>query len=202
MDKGWFRERPTIDDPPCLPIILETGQEIASAMAYLHGQGIIHGDLTGGARCCMLLWLFSCFLAVLLACMNRRAHACIMSVSRMMPAHHVDTSAHACILCMHHSQGAGSRQGTCMQRQRSPQHAVCCRAGNVLLRSASGSAHGFAAKVADFGLARDFSIISRLETRTYGTMTHMAPEVLSDNTLSRVRGSRPAAVPSFQFLVC
>ena len=51
VDKGWFRVRPTIDDPPCLPIILETGQEIASAMAYLHGQGIIHGDLTGGARC-------------------------------------------------------------------------------------------------------------------------------------------------------
>jgi serine/threonine protein kinase len=55
----------------------------------------------------------------------------------------------------------------------------------VLLRSTSDSSHGFAAKVADFGLARDFSIISRLETRTYGTMTHMAPEVLASDTLSK-----------------
>ena len=60
-----------------------------------------------------------------------------------------------------------------------------CRAGNVLLRSASGSRHGFTPKVADFGLARDFSIISRLETSMYGTMTHMAPEVLAADTLSK-----------------
>ena len=52
VDKGWFRERPTIDGPPCLPIILATAQEVASAMAYLHDRGIIHGDLTGGSLAC------------------------------------------------------------------------------------------------------------------------------------------------------
>jgi serine/threonine protein kinase len=50
IDKGWFREQPTIDAPPSLRIILETAQQIASAMTYLHAKGIIHGDLTGGAR--------------------------------------------------------------------------------------------------------------------------------------------------------
>lgn len=57
----------------------------------------------------------------------------------------------------------------------------------MLLHSAPGAPHRFSAKVADFGLARDISVVSRLETRTYGTMTHMAPEVLSSDTLSKVR---------------
>lgn len=48
VDKGWFRESPTVTAPPSIPIILTTAREIASAMAFLHGQGIIHGDLTGG----------------------------------------------------------------------------------------------------------------------------------------------------------
>ena len=74
----------------------------------------------------------------------------------------------------------------CSGKVLKAQHACCC-AGNVLLQSAPGSAHGFAAKVADFGLVRDFSVVSRLQTRTYGTVTHMAPEVLSSDTLSRVR---------------
>ncbi len=58
-------------------------------------------------------------------------------------------------------------------------------AGNVLLNSAPGVAHSFAAKVADFGLARTLSIVSRLEARPYGTMTHMAPEALASDTLSK-----------------
>ena len=70
---------------------------------------------------------------------------------------------------------------------------VC--AGNVLLHSNTSVAHRFGAKVADFGLARDISVVSRLETRTYGTMTHMAPEVLSSDTLSKVR-ARGCVSPS------
>ena len=60
MDKGWFRERPTVDAPPSLPIILTTACEIASAMAFLHGQGIIHGDLTGGMPNALLPCLPAC----------------------------------------------------------------------------------------------------------------------------------------------
>ncbi len=59
VDKGWFRSRPSIDAPPCLPVILTTAQQIASAMAYLHAKGIIHGDLTGG-RAALLASHVSC----------------------------------------------------------------------------------------------------------------------------------------------
>ena len=41
-------------------------------------------------------------------------------------------------------------------------------AGNVLLASAGDAAHGFAAKVCDFGLARSMDVASCIDTRTYG----------------------------------
>ncbi|BDA44489.1 probable mitogen-activated protein kinase kinase kinase 11 at C-terminar half [Coccomyxa sp. Obi] len=57
--------------------------------------------------------------------------------------------------------------------------------GNVLLCSVTDNRHKFCAKVADFGLARDLGVVSRVETRTYGTLTHMAPEVLSCDIVSK-----------------
>ena len=36
------------EGPPNMEVILATAEEIASGMAFLHSQGIIHGDLTGG----------------------------------------------------------------------------------------------------------------------------------------------------------
>jgi len=60
---------------------------------------------------------------------------------------------------------------------------------NVLLtaQGATGQAagRGFSAKLADFGLARDLSRQSRIATRTYGTITHMAPELLMEGHLSK-----------------
>lgn len=35
---------------PNMDMVLTTAEEIASGMAFLHAQGIVHGDLTGGAR--------------------------------------------------------------------------------------------------------------------------------------------------------
>ncbi|KIZ03647.1 Mitogen-activated protein kinase kinase kinase [Monoraphidium neglectum] len=60
---------------------------------------------------------------------------------------------------------------------------------NVLLTSASPdaalAARGFTAKVSDFGLARVMDQGSRIETATYGTLTHMAPEVLEHGIVSK-----------------
>ena len=61
-------------------------------------------------------------------------------------------------------------------------------AGNVLLTSSHKSPHGFEAKISDFGLARDIGTATKLETRTYGTITHMAPEVLASDYISKVSG--------------
>ena len=50
-----------------------------------------------------------------------------------------------------------------------------------------GAPHGFTAKVADFGLSREMHSKSRVETRTYGTITHMPPELLSSDVVSKAR---------------
>ncbi len=48
---------------------------------------------------------------------------------------------------------------------------------------------GFTAKVADFGLSREMQSTSRIETHTCGTITHMPPELLSDDVVSKVRSN-------------
>ncbi|KAK9834139.1 hypothetical protein WJX81_001741 [Elliptochloris bilobata] len=57
--------------------------------------------------------------------------------------------------------------------------------GNILLTSCTANTHGFTAKVSDFGLARDMDVLSKIETKTTGTVTHMAPEVLSKGVVSK-----------------
>lgn len=59
-------------------------------------------------------------------------------------------------------------------------------AGNVLLAASESQPHGFSAKVADFGLARNLDICSKVETKTYGTITHMPLELLRDGIMSKV----------------
>ena len=59
-------------------------------------------------------------------------------------------------------------------------------AGNILLTSCPNNPHGFRAKISDFGLARNLDLVSRVETKTTGTVTHMPPEVLSDGIVSKV----------------
>ena len=46
--------------------------------------------------------------------------------------------------------------------------------------------HGIV-QVSDFGMSRELDVKSRIETKTYGTVTHMAPELLSNGHLSKVR---------------
>ena len=57
----------------------------------------------------------------------------------------------------------------------------------MLLTSCNSTPHGFRAKVSDFGLARNLNIQSKIETRTYGTITHMPLELLCDGIMSKVR---------------
>ncbi|KAL3142482.1 hypothetical protein ABBQ38_002810 [Trebouxia sp. C0009 RCD-2024] len=55
---------------------------------------------------------------------------------------------------------------------------------NVLLTSSDIDNRGFIAKVADFGLSRVCDE-AHVETKTYGTVTHMPPELLLEGKLSK-----------------
>ena len=45
--RGWLRTKRDLAGPTNYLAVLQTAQEVASAMHYLHARGIIHGDLTG-----------------------------------------------------------------------------------------------------------------------------------------------------------
>lgn len=62
-------------------------------------------------------------------------------------------------------------------------------AWNVLLTTSGSTAmqggRGFVAKVADFGLSRCLDVKTRIQTKTYGTITHQPPETLLHGMVSR-----------------
>ncbi|DBA86410.1 TPA: hypothetical protein ACH3X2_005630 [Trebouxia sp. C0005] len=106
VDRGWFHadQNGHIDSrtKPNMRAIRATAHEIAAALAYLHSQDLLHGDLTGG---------------------------------------------------------------------------------NILLASSDADERGFCAKVADFGLSRTLGS-EPVDTGTYGTVTHMPPELLTTGETS------------------
>lgn len=55
---------------------------------------------------------------------------------------------------------------------------------NVLLKSDVADPRGFVCKVSDFGLSRFLAEDTHLETFTYGTITHMPPELLKGGILT------------------
>ncbi|GLC36300.1 hypothetical protein PLESTF_001731000 [Pleodorina starrii] len=59
------------------------------------------------------------------------------------------------------------------------------KAANVLLSSSDADRRGFVAKVSDFGLSRVLAGNRKeIKTQTFGTVTHMPPELLSKGILS------------------
>lgn len=44
---------------------------------------------------------------------------------------------------------------------------------------------GFVAKISDFGLSRPLEQKSKVITKTYGTITHMPPELLEQGIISK-----------------
>eukprot|EP00891_Asterochloris_glomerata_P004428 jgi/Astpho2/4428/Aster-00044 len=60
--------------------------------------------------------------------------------------------------------------------------------GNIMLQGCvpvAPSTRNFVAKVSDFGLAREMELVNRIETATYGTVTHMPPELLVEGLLTK-----------------
>jgi len=56
---------------------------------------------------------------------------------------------------------------------------------NVLLSKPDPEKSVFHAKVSDFGLSRSYHGHTTIATQTYGTVTHMPPELLIDGRLSK-----------------
>jgi len=56
---------------------------------------------------------------------------------------------------------------------------------NILLTGSEKDARGFQAKVADFGLSRVLDGRDAIQTTSYGTVTHMPPELLLDGKMSK-----------------
>lgn len=54
--------------------------------------------------------------------------------------------------------------------------------GNVMLTSCQVNPHHFSARVVDFGLARSNSPVDRVTQNMYGTVTHMAPELMAGSS--------------------
>ena len=55
----------------------------------------------------------------------------------------------------------------------------------MLLAGDDAAPDSLVAKVADFGLSRDFSAATRVQAAKYGTITHMPPELLTEGTLTK-----------------
>ena len=57
--------------------------------------------------------------------------------------------------------------------------------GNILLSHSNVNERGFCAKVADFGLSRTVGN-EPVDVNTYGTVTHMPPELLTTGELTEL----------------
>ena len=56
-----------------------------------------------------------------------------------------------------------------------------------MLTACQVNPHQFSARVVDFGLARSSSPAQRISENMYGTITHMAPEMMAGASASPVR---------------
>ncbi len=60
------------------------------------------------------------------------------------------------------------------------------KGANVLLKSTATDPRGFMCKLADFGLSRVLDVdMTHISTHTYGTISYMPPELLSQGKMTR-----------------
>lgn len=150
---------------PNMPFIAATAAEIAAAMAYLHSLDVLHGDLTGGN--------------VLLSSTPSAFGGSGGGGGGGAGGAGVGASA---------SNNSSSNLGAPTSTS-SPSAAAASAPPPAPPPAPSPpppplDLRGWTAKVADFGLARVLSC-DAISTGTYGTVTHMPPELLTAGKLSK-----------------
>ena len=73
--------------------------------------------------------------------------------------------------------------------------------GNILLSASSANERGFCAKVADFGLSRTLGS-ETVDVNTYGTVTHMPPELLTTGGPPPFARPTSPPAPCLKALLC
>lgn len=77
------------------------------------------------------------------------------------------------------------------------------KGANVLLKSTATDPRGFMCKLADFGLSRVLDLdMTHISTHTYGTISYMPPELLSQGKMTRACDVYSFGMLSESFRLC
>jgi serine/threonine protein kinase len=158
IDRGALMTEPCrASGGPFLPAILATALEVASGMAALHRQDTVHGDLS--------------------------AFNILLSSTPSSPAAYAATPGY-------HTREQPSHGASGTNMARDPSNAsgsgTPWPAGTALGQDRPlPDDRGYSALVADFGFSRRLNHTALVHASSYGTITHMPPELLGRGLLGK-----------------
>jgi serine/threonine protein kinase len=212
IDTGALLTEPhRLQGRPYLPAILATAAEVAAGMAALHRQDMVHGDLSG--------------FNVMLSSSGEQGEVEVegqhagqqQGTKQQQGDSQAQGSAKAkaasaaadCSTCPVPGQRAGQQAQQQQQGLHVPSHHHHQQGTSSSPDQATGTDswplpddRGFAARVADFGFSRRLNHTSLLHASSYGTITHMPPELLARGLLGKAADVYSFGVLLWQMWTC